>query len=459
MRVAAAVLLLALSHDAWVEDFHQLLAEISSHYANLDSAIADRKIDLASLKQRTEERLRAAKTDEEAKEAITTFMDAFGDGHASVRWNSSAAAAANEADDRPLCERLGYASRPAGGLDFARAGDFEAMPDEQFPGGLLRLPGKRTAGVLRITLFSERMHPQLCSAAQKTLGLDDRAPCDDQCDTRVEREVADQLTAALERRVEALAKAGAKTLIVDLTGNGGGSNWVEPAARVLTAKPLQSPRLAFLRHPHWVKQLKERLADVEADREAGRGPRAVLNEAAATLRRAIAEAEQPCDRSAVWTNAAPDCQALVGGFLRTSGSLAYAKPDAFAGLQSQGVLFLPAQYRYREGVNRLPLYVLVDGGTASAAEYFAAMLQDNQAATLVGLPTRGSGCGHTNGGIEATLHNSGASVSLPDCARLRADGTNEVVGIVPDVLVPWRSWDSRYQRAVKARQALAKIVK
>jgi len=40
---------------------------------------------------------------------------------------------------------------------------------------------------------------------------------------------------------------------------------VEPAARVLTSVPLRAPRLAFLRHPHWSKQLRERLADIETD--------------------------------------------------------------------------------------------------------------------------------------------------------------------------------------------------
>jgi hypothetical protein len=32
--------------------------------------------------------------------------------------------------------------------------------------------------------------------------------------------------------------------------------------------------------------------------------------------------------------------------------------------------------------------------------------------------------------------------------------TKEIAGIVPDVLVPWRSFDSRYQRAAKTIQAL-----
>jgi hypothetical protein len=87
------------------------------------------------------------------------------------------------------------------------------------------------------------------------------------------------------------------------------------------------------------------------------------------------------------------------------------------------------------------------------------MLRDNDAARLIGTSTLGAGCGHTNGGIAATLHHSGAELKLPDCIRLRADETNEVVGIVPDALVPWRTRDSRYQRAMKAVRALETMVK
>jgi C-terminal processing protease CtpA/Prc len=110
-------------------------------------------------------------------------------------------------------------------------------------------------------------------------------------------------------------------------------------------------------------------------------------------------------------------------------------------------------------VNRLPLYLLVDGLTASASELFAAMLRDNNAARLIGTSTLGAGCGHTNGGIAATLKNSGSSLKLPDCIRLRGDGSNEVLGIVPDVLVPWRSRDSKHQRAMKTVRALESAVK
>jgi C-terminal processing protease CtpA/Prc len=40
-----------------------------------------------------------------------------------------------------------------------------------------------------------------------------------------------------------------------------------------------------------------------------------------------------------------------------------------------------------------------NGARKSAAEYFAAILKDNKAATIIGELTGGAGCGSTNGGI------------------------------------------------------------
>ncbi len=102
--------------------------------------------------------------------------------------------------------------------------------------------------------------------------------------------------------------------------------------------------------------------------------------------------------------------------------------------------------------------VLADQGTWSSAEYFAAMLRDNNAATIIGEPTGGAGCGYTNGGIRNFLRNSNARLKIPDCVRLRADGTNEVAGITPDVLIPWRPNDNRYQRAKRMLETLSQYM-
>jgi len=327
------------------------------------------------------------------------------------------------------------------------------MDEPEFPGGILTLRSGQKAGVIRIRLFSETEHPALCIAAQKALGIADDAACDQDCRVRVGRAAADRLTDALERRAASLAAAGAQAIVIDITGNGGGSNWVEPAARVLTPVALRSPHLAFIKHPHWVKQLRERLEDVNRDIGAG-DHSAAVTQAKATLDRALANAGESCDRSGVWSGKPPTCSLLVENLLFASGLWPSAKARELPKGSSRTILFEPANYAYHEGANRLPLSVLVDQRTASAAEYFAAILQDNRAATIAGVPTRGAGCGHTNGGIVATLANSGARLSLPDCVRYRADGTNEVLGITPDVLVPWSAYDSSYQRAAKAKQAI-----
>lgn len=454
----------AYDPQPWLQDLAQIEAEIASHYANLDSVLDDRHVDLTVLHATTEEMIRKASNESEARTAIDWFLRQLGDGHAYVRWPEGHAEEAAPAAPKRLCERLHYARRDPGGIDFTKLAAYTPLAGDDgrfFPAGILRLSDKQKIGVLRIHLFSETAHPDLCRAVQDELALADDAACDDECGHDIEKRTANLLTAALERQIEALRRAGATAIVADLTGNGGGSDWVEPAARVLAPVPLRSPRLAFLEHPHWRKQLRERLDDVERDRSAGREPKALLAQAESTLREAIDRAGQSCDRSGIWSAPAkrPDCSLVVSGLLYATGILPYAKPEELpADLISRNVLFNPSRYVYREGANRLPLYVLVDGGTGSAAEYFAAMMQDNRAARIIGTPTAGAGCGYTNGGIPATLQHSGGELRLPDCIRLRADGTNEVLSVIPDVLVPWRGRDSRYQRAKRTLDVLRTTV-
>jgi hypothetical protein len=94
------------------------------------------------------------------------------------------------------------------------------------------------------------------------------------------------------------------------------------------------------------------------------------------------------------------------------------------GLIATEVIVVP----YHDGVWPGPLAVLVDNETWSAAEEFAALLQDNHAAVIVGTRTGGAGCGHTWGGTPTVLENSGAAFKarliqkhLPDALALAAD--------------------------------------
>ena len=61
----------------------------------------------------------------------------------------------------------------------------------------------------------------------------------------------------------------------------------------------------------------------------------------------------------------------------------------------------------------------------------------NGAATVIGERTYGAGCGFLDGGLPLELPDSGLEVWMPDCVRLRIDGTNEIEGIEPDVPIAW----------------------
>lgn len=121
----------------------------------------------------------------------------------------------------------------------------------------------------------------------------------------------------------------------------------------------------------------------------------------------------------------------LAGF--ASGLLAELPAGRLHGRDWAADVFSPAQYPYRDSVWAGPLIILVDDETWSAAEQFTALLRDNDAAIVMGARTGGAGCGHLYGNDPVILSNSKARLELPNCARFRKDGSNEVNGIVPDV--------------------------
>jgi len=434
----------------WLDDFRQLLNEMSAHYANLEWDVENRKMDLPRLRLDTEANLRAAASEADARRVFEKFLSSFGDGHLELRWPKNNASPADAAAaPQSLCTRMGYNSPLHPGLDFAQVPGFSTLDTPEsslFPGGLLRLQNHAVLGILRIALFSEHAYPQICRQAARDLHIADNAQCDDKCGDQLETATANLLTAALVKRADALRSAGATKLLIDITHNGGGSDWVEAVPRALSAVPLQDSKMAFIKHPHWTTQLQDRLHDVQTDIKNHANSPIPLNAAVATLEKAIEASRQSCDRSAVWTTGKLTCSLLVKDLLFTSGIVPYAKPGSLASLASKTDLFQPSQYSYSENPKALPLVVVVDRNTWSAAEYFAAMLQDNHAATVIGEVTGGAGCGYTNGGIPAQLKNSAAPIKMPDCVRFRAGGMNEVNGVKPDVLLPWSGHDSDFQR-------------
>jgi hypothetical protein len=193
--------------------------------------------------------------------------------------------------------------------------------------------------------------------------------------------------------------------------------------------------MGFVRGEHWSKYLRNLANELRtAAATATPSDRSRLFTWAAEADRARQEAEKSCVGQ-------PNCE-WVGRAGFATGLIANAPAGTFDGKPWAVHVFSPSQYPYRDSVWRAPVIVLVDERTGSAAEDFAATLQDNHAAVIMGGRTAGAGCGYTNGGTPTTLNNTRAVLRLPDCVRFRADGSNSVNGVIPDVLVGIRGQDS-----------------
>jgi hypothetical protein len=442
----------------WIADLGQIKQIIAEQAPNLEWSIRERGLDLAELARRTEDNLYAAKSDTAAREVLRELLNNLGDGHVSLEWPDEKEPEEAAWGTASICRSLGYSDEErSAGLPFDQVGGRTvATPDSTvFPIYVLDLPGGKL-GILRIPSFHEWGYYRFCPQAVADIGLPEDGECAEDCGAAIGRKAADLLTRAVANQIEALKKEGVTALAVDITQNGGGSLWLDPVARMLTPVKLKTSPLAFTRTATWRDALKANLQAVEADLAnpiVGLGYRTVLTEAKAKLSAALADAAISCDRAMMWDDKDPGCSLMSSTRLYASGVLDYAEPGEYTLLRSAGALFFSSLYAYDEGVWRGPLYVLLDEGAASAAEHFATLLKDNGAATLIGEPTFGAGCGWMAAGDQPFhLARTGGELHVPDCIWFRKDGSNEVAGVEPDIVVPWRFYDNGVQ---KARRAIA----
>lgn len=463
------------TRNGWMSDYETLRHHLESAYANLLDRAASRKIDLPALDEATRARLAAATSRGEARRAIGDFVAAFDDAHLQARtpkgpfrlWLRRLVGTDRPASIEPIaagtagekaCATMGYRARGKRPLDWTALPGWTPLPGSPathpFLSGTVEVRGRRLA-ILRIPLLSSEAYPELCAATWDAQRKSE-SPCDADCQDAFSLEVDFALTEGLARQAEALAATGASTLLVDLSGNGGGSSVAEPLARTLTPLPLRRPDWGFVRHPHWAKRFERMDDDFVVDlARPSLLPlqRELLVTARGEVARLRALAETPCDLSTIWRRGAPPppCSNVV----RMPALVPYAAPGSLDELDTKGWLFNPSQYRYREGAWRGELIVVTDGNTASASEEFAAILKDNGAARLAGAPTLGIGCGYTNGGITLELPALGMTVRAPDCVRYRADGSNEAEPIRPDLPAGWADGDDAATKARKVIDAVA----
>jgi hypothetical protein len=441
----------------WVADLDQVRETFLTKYANLEWAVFQREADLPKLFADTETRINGASNDWEARSAFDRLARKLGDGHVVFDWprgDGRPMAAASTPEER--CAALGYDARMRAAPLAANAVGYHPLSTPQadeFPAGVISLnslnsSNSRRVGVVQIGVFTPQGFPALCQLALRKLSIAADKPCDDACSDRIEAWASDQLTRDLTAQLRALKDAGAAMLVVDVAGNGGGSEWAEAVARMVTPIRLRSEEVEFVRGEHWAKSFADDEASLRRFADQASGPdRALLLNLADEVEARHKVALTACDSAPLWRGEHSACSWLGRGFYG-SGLLASADPSQLQGKPWATLLFTPMEFPYEEGVWAGLLIVLVDRNTGSAASEFAAVLQDNRAAIIMGEPA-GAGCGHTNGGTPTTLANSKARLEVPDCARLRADGSNEMMGIQPDVAVAFGAVDGAHLRGAR----------
>ena len=433
----------------WLADFHQLEEMISDTYPNLDSLTALYHLDPYEMGKATEARLQKAQSEEEALTILKNFVGEFHDGHFALETpKADEAVAKNETAPIPktssgavACQQMLTQKAKAPGFPFPTSANlgFQEKRNAPFAFAALQIKNKRIA-LLRIPSFLQSNYPEDCISAWENFRNSLQAPCEKECqDTFKNIELPNRLL----QKVSLLLKEAEKNstaLLLDLTNNGGGTDWVGPVIRMLTVMPILCGQFGFIRHPHWVKNLtnqKEKLSLklLNADAKSLRR----LKEKLLQSEKDLAQAKEKCNRRKLWTepNFKPHCSLVVKRELKD------CSPSD--------------DLHYRSGLYRKPLFLLVNNKTASASEDLVGRLQESKAAKILGEKTHGSGCGFTNGGIDLQLTHSRIKVRIPDCARFLRKGTNEVEGIAPDLEIRMKDIDSEdFSRRLK--EALAKLL-
>jgi hypothetical protein len=468
LATSAAAARPSFDRKAWLEDYSTLKRELEHSYSHLAWAASPASgVDLRSLDRRTRIALDAARSDADAAAALVSFVAGFRDGHFAPAVTPEPAGAgaepsprASDNDAGSACAAFGYspATRVAFSLPFESLDGFRLQSDglaRAFRAGTIVI-GERRFGLIRIPRFRPAEYPALCIAAWSTLHDTGVAPTaaaiQDVIDATWLRELADRLAALRTERVDAV--------LVDVGGNGGGNDLGDWAARLFTSGDVHSAPLLMHAGPLGAKYMDEQLQGLNDALRAHAGDakvEAALRPAIEAFERRKRESSQhSCDLSWVWREQRrfdpAKCSGLVdAGFM--NGAVDYLAPGSLAP-DAAAALYWATVADPMRGAWNGPVYVLTDAGTASAAEMFAARMRDSGIAKTVGVRTLGLGCGSMVESAPLTLPHSHLSFRVPNCVRLRADGTDEVAGIAPDLPVLPAANESARARAARVLGAI-----
>lgn len=220
----------------WQRDYAKLKREMAQGYANLDWIREHRGLDLARLDAQTQASLDGAWSRVQAYLALRRFIGVFHDPHLTLALamrTPPASAVLPEAQQEAAaslpvdsCEAAGYGDDRGGFADrWATVTGWRPRggPDDNFP---IAMVGD--TGVLRIGSFADTRYLAACRRAFRA-GMDADA---------LRAATRHQLNMEIVRAMAQLRAQGANRLLVDVSGNGGGSEWVSEVVALMTPRHL-----------------------------------------------------------------------------------------------------------------------------------------------------------------------------------------------------------------------------
>jgi Peptidase family S41 len=459
---------------AWLEDYSALKHALEHSYSNLAwFASPQSGVDLPALDQRTLAVLHRAKSDEEARSAILAFVAGFHDGHFSQLESMAPATGGKIKDpasfpyDRQKpeagCAALGYSAdgRTGFSLPFESLSGFDLIADGQeqpFRAGILMTDGRVEIGILRVYSFHTDRYVALCLKAWK--GDDVWDEHGQLSMSSLRSDINKDWYGTLADLLKQFNAAKVSAVLVDIGNNSGGNDSGDMSARLFSTIPMHSAKLKMSQDTaaskaYFDEQLAA-LTKAETYHPDAAGQR-LIDEETKTLTAEQAKLASPCPMEWVWKKRqdwqSSACKRLVDAG-SAGGPLDYLKPGVIEDVRIARRLHWPAEYVQLWGTWAGPTYVLTNNRSYSSAEMFAAAMQNNHAARIIGAETGGDGCGFMNDPEPVTLAHSLLRFRIPNCVRLRADGTDEVAGIKPDLPVLATDGESARARAYRLIQVI-----
>jgi hypothetical protein len=436
--------------SAWQSDYAQLKTELEQRYANLAwFASPQGGVDLPALDRYTRASLAIAGNDDQAALVLADFARSFRDDHFSALPMVQSGTAEKEPPKAALtgldavagCAALGYTSD----VRMSFSAPFESLPgfrldadgvSSAFRAGEMELADGHRLGLVRIRYFRQNQSSVLCVTAWNALQVPDKAIDADALAHAVEEAWYAELAARLKRFHEDAVAA----VLVDIGQNNGGNDSGDAAARMFSTGAVHSSRLLVSQSAEAGGYFDEQIGEMQ-DALKLKPSDAI----AAALRASIDAFEltkkdvaKACAMDWVWKIrrdwSANTCRRLLPAGT-AGGPSGYLAPTSDADNESARRLHWPLAMQRHWGAWSGPVYLLTDAKTYSAAEMFSAVMRDNHVARTVGDTTGRAGCGFMIDAKPVVLAHSRLRFRIPNCVRLRADGSDEVAGIAPDLPV------------------------